>query len=205
MSIINGRIVVAIRPFFYVDIFCACCKKVFFIKQRKSIIYFRDKVKKMKLLVISDSHRNIDNMQYATEHTKPDAIVHLGDHIDDAYELQRLLPGTMIHMVQGNCDFQSVAESELLLTFEGVTVYMTHGHIHDVKSGYDALVKRARQRRADLALFGHTHKAIIWEENGLWLMNPGQIGQHGNGCTASYGIVAIENGSFECNIIDFAG
>ena len=150
---------------------------------------------------MSDSHRNINNMQYATEQTKPDAILHLGDHIDDAYELQRRWPSIMVYMVKGNCDFQSLAESELLLTFEGVIIYMTHGHICGVKSGFDALVKRARQQGATLALFGHTHKAIIRQANGLWLMNPGQIGRHGNGCTASYGLVTIENGSFDCNII----
>jgi putative phosphoesterase len=159
------------------------------------------KVKIIKLLILSDSHKNTDRMLYAADQVKPDEILHLGDHIADAYEFQKRLPDIMIYMVKGNCDFYSMAETELFLDFAGTKIYMTHGHQYGVKSGFDALIKRARQQRADLVLFGHTHQAIMRQENGLWLMNPGQIGRHDDHVKASYGVVTIDSGVFECGIV----
>ena len=152
-----------------------------------------------KLLVMSDSHQNISRMMYAAEKSKPDAIIHLGDHISDAHELQLLFPDTMYYMVKGNCDY-GAGESELLLEFGGVRLYMTHGHIHGVKRGLDELVNAARQKDAALALYGHTHKALIQQLPGLWLMNPGQMERHDSKRPASYGIITIENGSYNCRI-----
>ena len=154
----------------------------------------------MKLLVISDSHKNIDRMQYAAQQVMPDAILHLGDHIADAHELQRRLPNTVIHTVVGNCDFYAAGEDELLLTLEGVKIYMTHGHNFGVKQSLSALMGQARRKGADLVLFGHTHQALMQQTNGLWLMNPGQIGRNDSICAASYGVVSVEGGVVEWGI-----
>jgi putative phosphoesterase len=155
----------------------------------------------MKLLVMSDSHKNISRMIQVAEQEKPHAILHLGDHISDAYELQRLLPDTEFHMVKGNCDYSAHEESELLLSLGGVKVFMTHGHIYGVKHDLTALLEEARLKGADLALFGHTHLAMLRQEAGLYIMNPGQMQQHDSLCAASYGIVTIEGGAFKCDIM----
>ena len=154
----------------------------------------------MKLLVMSDSHRNINNMLHAAEQTAPDAIVHLGDHINDAQKLRQLLPDTAFYMVTGNCDFSAGGEIDLFLTFENVKIFMTHGHMYSVKNGIAALIERARQLNADIALYGHTHHALLRNEYGIWLMCPGQMERHDRYVTSSYGIVNIEGGSFECGI-----
>jgi len=155
----------------------------------------------LKLLVFSDSHGKIDRMQLAAGQTHPDAILHLGDCFSDALELQRILSGVQFHMVKGNNDWQPVGENELLLTIECVTIYMTHGHHYRVKNGLHALAERARQKKANLALFGHTHQSLIRQEPGVWLMNPGQMLLH----PVSYGIVTVEGGSFNCEIIRLPG
>ena len=155
----------------------------------------------MKLLVLSDSHGKIDRMQIAADKTKPDAILHLGDCFSDALELQRRLPGVKVYMVKGNNDWQPGGENELLLTLEGVTIYMTHGHHYRVKNGLHTLAERARQKKADLALFGHTHQSLVRQEPGVWLMNPGQMLRH----PVSYGIVTVEDGSFKCEIMRLPG
>ena len=51
-----------------------------------------------KLLILSDSHRNIQNMVEAVEIEKPDMIIHLGDHYRDAMQLaaRRRSAGTAI-------------------------------------------------------------------------------------------------------------
>ena len=47
-----------------------------------------------KLLILSDSHRNIQNMVEAVEIEKPDMIIHLGDHYRDAMQLAARFPDT---------------------------------------------------------------------------------------------------------------
>ena len=154
----------------------------------------------MKLLVLSDSHQNIARMRYAAGQTDSDAILHLGDHINDAQKLRQQLPKKTFYMVKGNCDFQNNGKNELFLILEGVKILMTHGHTYGVKRGLGDLIERARQLGADLTLYGHTHRAALRQENGLWLMCPGQMERHDNSLAASYGIVTIEDGSFECGI-----
>lgn len=139
-------------------------------------------------------------MRIAAEQTNPDVILHLGDHISDAHELRRDLPSIPFHMVRGNCDFQAAGVTEQLLTFEGVKIFMTHGHIYGVKNGLDALISRAKSQHAALALYGHTHCAMTKRVRGVWLMNPGQMERHDNTRAASYGVVRVENGSFACAI-----
>ena len=154
----------------------------------------------MKLLVMSDSHRNIDPMHYAAEQTNPDAIVHLGDHIGDAQKLRQRLPDTVFHMVAGNCDLYA-GENELFLTLEGVKILVTHGHKYGVKSGLGILLQRALSLEADLVLYGHTHQASVRHERGLWLMCPGQMERHDKFHSASYGIAIIAGGSIDCGIV----
>ena len=154
----------------------------------------------LKLLVMSDSHRNVGHMLAAVEQERPDAIVHLGDHISDALELQRRFPDVSFYMVKGNCDPHADGKTEMLLILEGVRVFISHGHKYGVKSGLTAFAGAARGNEAALALFGHTHQALLRQEPGLWLMNPGQM-QRGSGyAVVSFGVVNIEGGLFECGI-----
>ena len=58
----------------------------------------------MKILVLSDSHSAMSFMRRCVERVKPDAIVHLGDHFDDAETLHEEYPGIRMYRVPGNCD-----------------------------------------------------------------------------------------------------
>ena len=58
-----------------------------------------------KLLVLSDSHGNIDNMVFAVKKTAPDMIIHLGDCWSDAVGLAEEFPEIPMAHVPGNCDF----------------------------------------------------------------------------------------------------
>ena len=154
----------------------------------------------MKLLVMSDSHRNIENMQYAIGQTKPDAVLHLGDHVRDAIRLSKQYPTLSFQTVIGNCDYPGEGELELFLTFEGVRVFATHGHKYGVKSGLDILVDHAKRRGANVLLFGHTHRALLRQESGMWVICPGQMERHSRTQAASYGVVEVLNGKAECSV-----
>lgn len=153
----------------------------------------------MKILVVSDSHRELEKMHLAAKSERPDLLLHLGDHDADAAELSRLLPNLPICCVRGNCDsFFSESALTYFCELEGVRVFAAHGHKYDVKNGLLRFTYAAAEVGAQVALFGHTHVPYCELANGLWLMNPGSC----RGYRASYGLVEIQNGSVSCRIVE---
>ena len=159
----------------------------------------------MKILVLSDSHSALSFMRLCIECVKPDAVIHLGDYYDDGETMQEEYPQLRFYRVPGNCDryrASSILAETLVETVEGVKLYMTHGHLHQVKMGTGALIKVARQRGAAAALFGHTHIALCEQlEDGMWLLNPGSCGSY----SGSVGLIETENGQItSCKILTHA-
>ena len=153
----------------------------------------------MKLLILSDSHREMKYMCDAVRRERPDAVIHLGDLVPDADRLAQEFPGLPVLSVRGNCDFsQPPRAEELLRTFEGVKVFGVHCHRYRVKQGLLQAELAARQREADVLLFGHTHCPYCESYQGLWILNPGAC----SGSAPSYGVVQIENGKANCRVTD---
>lgn len=150
------------------------------------------------ILVLSDSHRNIENMSRAVSLEKPDMIIHLGDHYQDAMKLLALYPSIPIEAVNGNCDFDQ-AHSEKLIVVEGKKLFLCHGHNYGVKSGYLNLEYAAREKEADIVLFGHTHQIYYEQHNRLTMLNPGSIGEPRYPGKPSYAQLIIENGQVFVN------
>ena len=156
----------------------------------------------MKILVLSDSHSGLSFMRRCIDAVRPDRIIHLGDYFDDALAMKEEYPHIPLLHVPGNCDHYRCPPGtpEILIErIDGVNLYMTHGHLHQVKMGTGALVKAARQRGADAALFGHTHIALCEQlEDGMWLLNPGSCGYYGG----SAGIILVQDGKIQsCRVI----
>lgn len=142
----------------------------------------------MKILIMSDSHSSLRGMRSFIRWAKPEHVIHLGDLMEDAQAVQEEFSWLRFHMVPGNCDMGSLWSREpKVLCYEigGVRLYMTHGHLHGVKSDLARLIQEARQMGAAAALFGHTHqKHCHQEEDGLWVINPGS-------CRGDDGSVAL--------------
>lgn len=154
-----------------------------------------------KLLVFSDSHGVTESMRQAVETQRPNYIVHLGDCERDAKWLSTLFSDLPLISLPGNCDRPSPnAIQTKLLDFEGVKVFMTHGHLYDVKRGLLKLELAGREAGADIVLFGHTHQQLCTEKNGLWLLNPGSCGKLFPSC----GLVSIQQGNFQCSLLDLS-
>ena len=145
----------------------------------------------MKLLVLSDSHGNVDNMARAVELTQPRHILHLGDCLRDAQALHERFPDLPMDTVPGNCDWGSFDQPERLLEFEGVRVLMMHGHTRNVKSSPLAAQYAAREWGADVLLFGHTHRPMVDNDGALLVLNPGAAGDP---LRPTCGLLTIENG-----------
>lgn len=144
-----------------------------------------------KILVLSDSHGNLNNMAYAVRKCMPDVIYHLGDCWSDATQLHSMFPDIPMERVPGNCDYQNEPEERILFV-EGKTLLLCHGHRYAVKSSYLSLELAAKEKGVDIALFGHTHKVFYDRHNGLALFNPGSIGSPGYQIPPSYGVLTLD-------------
>ena len=156
----------------------------------------------MKILVFSDSHSALSFMRTCVHAVKPDAVIHLGDHYDDAESLMEDFPNIKLYQVPGNCDRYRVpgfVPEILIHPVFGVDMYMTHGHKHQVKMGIGALIRDARLCKCQIALYGHTHvKDCHREEDGLWVLNPGAASNSGTA-----GLIEIQDRKIiTCRIID---
>lgn len=152
-----------------------------------------------KILVFSDSHGNIANMVAAVREINPDMIFHLGDCWSDGVALHKRYPDITMVQVPGNCD--CVMEPlERFLVIEGVKLLLCHGHAYNVKSSLLSLEYAAREKRADIALYGHTHMVGMDWSNGIRLYNPGSIGAPRFNNPAAYGVLTLDQKS---NLIDF--
>lgn len=151
----------------------------------------------MKILVFSDSHRTMSGMKQAIQADAPHMVLHLGDHYQDAEKLGQYYPQLPLIYVPGNCDGWTREPTERRLTMNGRTILMSHGHIWQVKSGYDAAIWQARKAGADILLFGHTHRAYCENLDGLWVMNPGTA-------RSTYGTIIMEGPKLECFLNEMA-
>lgn len=187
------------RRFLRLERILVLCHKEtsFFVLLSRTLIpiicNFEQEVTVLKIVVFSDSHGDIANMVDVIEREHPNAVFHLGDHIRDAEELQWAYPELTITRVVGNCDWRSKARSEVAFTIEGVRVFLCHGHEYGVKSGLGALAWRAKEEKAQVALFGHTHQSHHSQKMGIHLCNPGSCGM---GMNPTYAILMLEKGTF---------
>lgn len=147
-----------------------------------------------KILVLSDSHGNLNNMVYAVKCEHPDILIHLGDCWADAQKLKKKFPDIPLEQVPGNCDCNQEFQERILL-IEGKRVFICHGHTQNVKAGYLNLQYTAQEEEVDVALFGHTHRVFYGNHNGIVYLNPGSIGAPGYGVPPSYGVLEIDEGT----------
>ena len=145
-----------------------------------------------KILVLSDSHGNLNNMVLAVKQAQPDMMIHLGDCWADAQRLHLKFPQIPMEQVPGNCDCRDeFYERELLI--EGKHVLICHGHTFNVKAGYLNMRYAAEERKVDVVLFGHTHCVFYDTCNRISYMNPGSIGAPPRGIPPSYGILELDS------------
>lgn len=156
----------------------------------------------MKILAFADSHTDIDTMFCVVTKESPDMVVHLGDHIADGMDLKNRFNDIPMHLVSGNTDGTYNNINEKFLNISNKQLFITHGHLYNVKSGMAEIYRKGSDIGADVVLFGHTHKPYLSYAGGIWLMNPGRIGRKSIRTHATYGIVRIENERIRCEIIE---
>ena len=161
----------------------------------------------MRILVFSDSHMFSSNMQkvLALQKGRFDLCVHLGDGIRDFLLLAQSYPEVSFLSVKGNCDNGPPGLLENIITLEDKRIFFTHGHRYNVKYDVSELVKTAREKECDIALFGHTHKSMsvyLNEDDNrpIYLFNPGSI-SFPREERPSYGVIDIRRNGILLNIV----
>lgn len=137
----------------------------------------------MKLAVVSDSHHAVDKLENLLKYLRKERITclaHAGDFITtNVLEIFKKYPDIKTYIARGNMDWQGnvlkaidqlshvVIDDVVFLELEGIQIAMSH--IPGVAQ------QSAKNRKIDLFIHGHTHRAQIENsENGL-ILNPGSL------------------------------
>lgn len=128
----------------------------------------------MKILIISDTHGRLDLVPYAISKTNPDYIIHCGDICGDERELRELADRPVI-VVPGNNDWLSRDPRDICVPFGKHKVFITHGDRYGAHFGTDKISYKAESMGCDIAVFGHTHCALIDDSGPVLLLNPGSL------------------------------
>lgn len=154
----------------------------------------------MRLIIAADSHGEdwalyeaVRAQMEGRDGSAVEALLFLGDGENDLELVRRLYPRLRIIAVRGNWDglYGDLPETDTA-QFGGIKILLTHGHRYGVKQGMEEYERAAREHGAQLALFGHTHRAEKYFKDGIWLFNPGSVRE------GSYGVADISPAGLFC-------
>ena len=129
----------------------------------------------MKILVVSDTHGYTDKFDVVLEKEQPvDMLIHCGD-VERDEDYIRAAAGCPVCMVAGNNDWGSDLQQEIVTEIGKYRVFITHGHRYYVPFEMDRLKAAAKERNAQIVIFGHSHMPYLQEEDGITFLNPGSI------------------------------
>ena len=151
------------------------------------------------IFVFSDSHGYSGNMLRVLSAGLPDLLLFLGDGELDLEPVRKRYPSLLIKTVRGNCDRYSSSPEKLNFNYEGIRIFMTHGHTLGVKEDPSAFQLRLAALEADagIVLFGHTHVPMCDYSLAMHILNPGTVGDV---LSPSYGVIEIDGSSVRCQI-----
>jgi hypothetical protein len=150
-------------------------------------------------LIFSDTHGRREGLERLSSlFDENDYIIHLGDGAADMRKYTEAYP-EKTYVCQGNNDFYP-ALPEWVIEEEGVRIFLCHGHRYRVKSGLARLAEEAKKHDCSVALYGHTHTALISEEEGVTMINPGAL-RFPAGEGGSYCYLVVDKGKIYPTIV----
>ena len=137
-----------------------------------------------RILLIADTHRNVLMAQEIVRRSMPlDGLVHLGDCVEDAYELRDAF-GLDLWVVSGNHDWYDKEPGERVFDIEDVRFFACHGDRYELtaycpdsewESNMTSMLHRAAAERCHCVLFGHSHVALKEFRDSVLVINPGSV------------------------------
>ena len=154
----------------------------------------------MKILLISDTHGKLSNLRILMSRMHHvDLVLHMGDAEGDEGEIRAML-NCSVEFVKGNCDTFSREEDEKVLEIGAHRILMTHGHRRGVNWDLSGLEVQAKEVKADVVCFGHTHVPEQSEKDGTLFINPGSLSRpRQDGHRPSFAVLEID-GKEKCHV-----
>ncbi len=154
----------------------------------------------MKVGVISDTHGKLRPQVFA-HFAGVDHILHAGDigPLELLAEIEAIAPVTA---VWGNTDDFSVraAVPEVAhVTLADRRIVVTHGHQLGAPTPLGLL---GAYPDSDIIVYGHTHRPLIVELQGRWILNPGGAGAPRFGLHPSLVLLTIADGKVDTDLIE---
>lgn len=154
----------------------------------------------MLIGLISDTHSLI-RPQALEALAGSDLILHAGDVGGDdiLIELEQIAP---VHAVYGNTDppGDPRLSASLEATISGVRVHVSHGH----EIGAPTPDKLLATYDADVIVYGHTHKPLVVNVAGRWVVNPGAAGPRRFDLAPSVARMTIRDGAVSVDVVKLA-
>ena len=149
----------------------------------------------MRILVVSDTHGRDGNLERAVLREQPfDMLIHCGDVEGREFFIEALAecPCTII---SGNNDFFSDLPREDERSIAGHRILISHGHYYGVSMDFSRIVDEAQSRNCDCVCFGHIHRPVLEEIDGVLVLNPGSLSfPRQRNRKPSYAVLNIEEG-----------
>lgn len=156
----------------------------------------------MKVAVISDTHGYVQHCIDALNKIDGiDLIIHLGDYSKDVIAIKKAI-NVEVTNVKGNCDpYDYETPDDSIIEVKGKKIFMTHGDLYRVKYGLNELFYKAKELKADIVLFGHSHTSTVVEYEGILFLNPGSPSLPRAGTTKSIGLLHIDDNNVKGEIV----
>ncbi len=146
----------------------------------------------MKIVVFSDTHGLTSSAQEVVEkNLDADLFIFLGDGENEYNFVYKNYPQKSFLGVAGNCDYYSNLPDIGELFLKGKKIVYTHGHRYSVRGSIDVLYILAKEREADIVLFGHTHERFYSVRDGIHFLNPGSATIPRDGKEPSYAVIEL--------------
>lgn len=143
--------------------------------------------------LISDTH-GLVRPDVHTALAGVDLILHGGDvgGVEVLLELELIAP---VRAVRGNTDppDDPPLPSEIELSVGGVRIHVSHGH----EVGSPNPQRLLERYDADVIVYGHTHKQLVTQVAGRWVVNPGAAGPRRFDLPPSVAKLTIRDGAVE--------
>lgn len=125
--------------------------------------------------MVSDTHgSNSLFLQLVKRYEPLDMVIHCGDIEGSEYTIASAAE-CEVHMVAGNNDFFSDAPLEEEFEIGSHRVLLSHGHHYYISMGNERICEEARSRGCDIVIYGHTHRPVIEQKDGVTAVNPGSL------------------------------
>lgn len=153
----------------------------------------------MKIVVLSDTHGDAAIIPAVIKsHPDADYYFHCGDS-ELTYDAAHIKD---CKRVRGNCDHDIRYPLEEVVEVDGKTVFMTHGHLFNVKTTLTPIAMRAEEVGADIVLFGHSHVLGAELVDGTLFLNPGSLKSPRGRNEKSYAVIETTADGYAIEFLD---